>query len=243
MSLKLISFDFWGTLYHNNPSLAEKQKTVIQQIIKSASGNAILRAEVSNSVDSAWAKWDVFWKEEYRTLTVHEWLEIVLDDLQVELSEDYFNTCCRELQALLFTGNTKEIPGVRTALEKLNNHYKLSIISDTGNESGEYLRKLLQNDKLDYFGYSVFSNEFGRSKPHGSLFESLLAHYQLEPGEAVHIGDLRRTDVEGAKSVGMHTIRFSGCKNDMNSTYSEADYIINDYALLPGVLEKINQID
>jgi len=241
MSIKLISFDFWGTLYHNKPSLVEKQNTVIQQFLKRASFDDALLDKVSKAISFAWTKWDVLWKEEYRTLAVHDWLAIVLEYLEVELSEDFFTTCCSELQALLFTGNTKEIPGVRPILESLYTHYKLSIISDTGIESGDYMRRLIRKDKLDYFDYAVFSNEFGRSKPHSSLFNALLTYFQLEPEEVVHIGDLRRTDIEGAKSVGMHTIRFSGCKNDENSMYNEADFVIDDYALLPGILEKLTR--
>ncbi|NQT58494.1 MAG: HAD family hydrolase [Bacteroidetes bacterium] len=241
MSIKLISFDFWGTIYHNEPSLSDKQKNVILQVLKRASIYDIGIAAVSNAVNEAWVKWDVYWKEESRTLAVHDWLAMVLEYLPVGLPDDFFHECCNELQSLLFTGNTKEIPGVRSVIKSLYKRYKLSIISDTGIESGDYLRRLLRNDKLDHFDYTVFSNEFGRAKPHSSVFNALLTYFQLDPEEVVHIGDLRRTDVEGAKSVGMHTIRFSGCRNDENSIYDEADFVIKDYALLPDVIEYLSK--
>jgi putative hydrolase of the HAD superfamily len=239
MSIKLISFDFWGTIYHNTPSLKNKQENVILQFLKKSSIYDIDISDINRAALLTWERWDMYWKESYRTHAVYEWVVIVLENLQVELSEDSMLECCTALQSLLFTGNTKEVPEVRTVLETLHTRYKLSIISDTGIESGEYLRRLLLRDKLNYFGYSIFSDEFGRSKPHRSVFEALLTHYQLEPDEAVHIGDLRRTDVEGAKSVGMHTIRYSGCKNDENCMYNEADFVINDYSQLPEVIEKL----
>ncbi|MCK5157425.1 MAG: HAD family hydrolase [Spirochaetales bacterium] len=241
MSIKLISFDFWGTIYHNEPSLSDKQKNVILQLLQEVSIFTIGEALINEAFHSAWEKWDVCWKEQYHTLTVDEWLVMVLEYLHVEISDDYMLDYCSKLQALLFTGNTKEIPGVRSVIESLAKQYNLAIISDTGIESGKYLKNLLRYDTLNYFDYYVFSNEFGRSKPHSSVFEALLTYFNLHPEEVVHIGDSRRTDVEGAKSVGMHTIRFSGCKNDENSNYDEADFVIQDYALLPDLIENFTQ--
>jgi len=239
MSIRLVSFDFWGTIYHNDPPLGDKQKEVILQYLKNASVSQIEKTTVHDAYKAAWKRWDAHWKENYRTPAVREWVTMVLEYLDVELADEYIIECCTELQSLIFAGNTKEIPGVRAALESLHQNCDLSIISDTAIESGEYLRRLLRKDKLDYFGYSIFSNEFGRSKPHSSVFEALLTHFRVGPEEAVHVGDLRRTDVAGAKSVGIHTVRFSGCHNDRNSDQEEADFVIHNYALLPDIVESL----
>ena len=153
MSIKLISFDFWGTIYHNTPSLKDKQESVILQFIKNSSIYDIGVSDINRAALLTWERWDRYWKESYRTHAVYEWVVMVLENLQVELSEDSILECCTALQSLLFTGNTKEVPGVRVVLEALYNRYKLSVISDTGIESGEYLRRLFRRDKMDYFGY------------------------------------------------------------------------------------------
>jgi len=240
MSIELVSFDFWGTIYHNEPPLGEKQRSVILQYLKKASVSHIEISALHDAYGAAWKRWDAHWKENHRTLAVREWVMMVLEHLDAELADNYMLECCTELQSLVFAGNTKEVPGVRAVLEFLHKNFKLSIISDTAIESGGYLRRLLRKDNLDYFGYSVFSDEFGRSKPHGSVFKALLTHFHLNPEEVVHVGDLRRTDVEGARSVGIHSVRFAGCHNDGNSEYEEADFVIDDYALLPDVIESLS---
>lgn len=45
-------------------------------------------------------------------------------------------------------------------------------------------------------------------------------------GQGVHVGDLRRTDVAGAKAVGMGTVRFRGVHDD-DSEGPEADAVID----------------
>jgi len=240
LSIKLVTFDFWSTIFHNEPSLLKKRQQLVSDLCEETGVDEEKRRKVDLAVLHAGKQWDVQWKENNRTLDCEAWLTIVLDQIGVQLSEDIFNEFCIKLQMLLFSGNTKEIPGVRDALHYLKQQVKLSIISDTGIESGVFLRKLLEKENLNYFDYYVFSNEFGRSKPHPRVFNNVLEHFNLQPDEVVHIGDSRRTDVAGAKSAGIHTIRYYGCNNDEDTVYTEADYAIGDYAVLPEIIQKIN---
>jgi HAD superfamily hydrolase (TIGR01549 family) len=50
---------------------------------------------------------------------------------------------------------------------------------------------------------SVSSSEHGRMKPHPSIFRAALDLVNVEPGEALMVGDNVRQDVEGALGVGM----------------------------------------
>lgn len=56
------------------------------------------------------------------------------------------------------------------------------------------------------FSQIVYSAEVGFEKPHPGIFESALARLGVEPDEALHVGDSRRRDVEGAQAVGMHAV-------------------------------------
>lgn len=56
------------------------------------------------------------------------------------------------------------------------------------------------------FSHVVYSAEVGFEKPHPGIFESALARLALEPEEALHVGDSRRLDVEGAQAVGMRAV-------------------------------------
>lgn len=56
-----------------------------------------------------------------------------------------------------------------------------------------------------------------------------------DPSRMCHIGDLRRTDVAGAKAAGWLAIRYSGLVDDP-SDGPEADIVIRDHAELPDLL-------
>ena len=49
----------------------------------------------------------------------------------------------------------------------------------------------------------------------------------------VHVGDLRRTDVAGARAMGMETVRFRGVFDDPGPG-DEADYVMDDLRELLG---------
>ncbi len=56
------------------------------------------------------------------------------------------------------------------------------------------------------FSHVVYSAEAGFEKPHPGIFESALARLGVEPEEALHVGDSRRQDVEGAQAIGMRAV-------------------------------------
>ena len=59
----------------------------------------------------------------------------------------------------------------------------------------------------------------------------------IDPAEAAHIGDLRRTDIAGARAMGMTAVRYTGVFDDDSQTEPEGDLVIADHRLLPGLLK------
>ena len=57
----------------------------------------------------------------------------------------------------------------------------------------------------DAFELVVASHEFGVEKPEPAIFNHALKSLNVEPGEALHVGDDPIADVQGARAVGMHT--------------------------------------
>ena len=70
------------------------------------------------------------------------------------------------------------------------------------------------NKITGYFTHFTFSDEVGRSKPHPDAFLTTLKALNAEPAEAVHVGDLLRTDVAGAQNVGMRGVQYIGLNHD-----------------------------
>jgi len=95
---------------------------------------------------------------------------------------------------------------------------------------------------LGHFDHWSFSDEVGWYKPAPQIFEHALAGLGgIEPEHAAHVGDLRRTDVAGAKAMGMVAVRYRGVFDnaqvvDDGHDRPEADLVIDDHADLPPLL-------
>ena len=72
-------------------------------------------------------------------------------------------------------------------------------------------------------------------KPHRRVFEAALTPLGIEPAAAVHVGDLRRTDVAGAREAGMGTIRIRH-RHDDDTSLPEADAVADTHAHLREIL-------
>jgi putative hydrolase of the HAD superfamily len=137
-------------------------------------------------------------------------------------------------------------PGVADLLACLTQAgVKVGIICDVGLTASPVLRTYLDHHGvLELFDHWSFSDEVGVYKPDAAIF-----HHALEglggvsPSRAVHIGDLRRTDVAGARGVGMVTVRYAGRHDDDPSGGAEADLVVYDHDGLATLLGVPTQTD
>ena len=98
------------------------------------------------------------------------------------------------------------------------------------------LRRLLEvHGLLHFFDGWSFSDEVGRYKPAPEIFEHALAYLDSTPAETAHIGDIRWTDIAGARAIGMTTIRYRGINDDLDGD-PEADHVIDHHDELLGSL-------
>ena len=63
----------------------------------------------------------------------------------------------------------------------------------------------------------------------------------MAPERAAHVGDLRRTDIAGARAMGMTAVRYRGANDDaeiedQDGTVVEGHHVIDDHAHLLAVL-------
>src|ERR1044072_5114186 len=120
-------------------------------------------------------------------------------------------------------------PGIGTALEQLGARgIRIGIVCDVGFSGGEMLRELLDREGLlGHFDGWFFSDETGHYKPAPQAFEPALSALGARPEEAMHVGDLRRTDVAGASALGMKTVRYRGLHDDSEDGEAEADFVLD----------------
>ncbi len=113
----------------------------------------------------------------------------------------------------------------------------VGIISDTTLAVGRHLRTYLDQHRiLQHVTFAAFSDEVGVYKPDPAIFRVALDGLGIDdPTTVAHVGDLMRTDVAGARAMGMVTVRFRGVVDDPEDG-AEADHVIDRLADLSGVL-------
>ena len=149
----------------------------------------------------------------------------VADDLGRAFSDEVLD---RPVHVLDGAGDTLEAlrsAGVRTAL-----------VCDTGFSPGSSVRVVLERLGLaPLLEVLVFSNEVGVPKPHRSMFAAALDGLGVDAAGAVHVGDLRRTDVAGGRGAGMGTVRIAW-HNDDRSELPDGDAVAESHAHLRELL-------
>ena len=113
---------------------------------------------------------------------------------------------------------------------------KLGIVCDVGITPSATLRGYLEHfDVLKYFDHWSFSDDVGVYKPDPRIFTHALEGLGVEPVEAAHVGDLRRTDVAGALGMGITSVRYRHWRDDVTEA-PEAEVLLDDHTNLPGIL-------
>jgi len=109
------------------------------------------------------------------------------------------------------------------------------VICDVGMAPSTTLRRFLEQfELLGSFDHFSFSDEVGVYKPDPRIFAHALAGVGVDdPARALHVGDIRRTDVAGALGAGMVAVRFRGVADDAETVEApEAPHVIDDLRAL-----------
>ena len=238
--LRAVTFDFWNTIATVPPGAMNEAR---KRAIRAACEGHGVEVEAELLVDSlaeAGLNWERSWAAG-RHLHPREAAEVLVGSLGIE-------GAAREMVAEAFLGAGREVelefaPGIRPGLEALEERgIRIGIVCDVGFSGGELLRELLAEEGLlRYFSGWGFSDEVGHYKPAPQIFEAALAMLGARPAEALHVGDLRRTDVAGAAALGMRTVRYRGMNPEGDAEDgAEADRVIDDHGAL---LDAIADLD
>jgi 5'-nucleotidase len=116
---------------------------------------------------------------------------------------------------------------------------RVGVICDIGLTPSTVVRKLLDRDGLArFFDDMSFSDEVGHYKPARAIFEHALSRLgDVPPERAAHVGDRSRTDIGGAASMGMISVRYNGIYEDEELPATEADIVVSDLRALPSLLD------
>ncbi|MDQ6899329.1 MAG: HAD family hydrolase [Candidatus Dormibacteraeota bacterium] len=224
--LRAVTFDFWDTLLQQVPALQARAAAVAAHL-------GVDERAVARAIETAFALHTETWRSGH---------EFGLNGLVKHLSERFQVGSQVELRSAIaapqLLSASRPTPHVAEALAALRAAgLRLGIVSDTGFSPGSTLRQVLsEHSLLDHFEPSAlaFSDEVGVPKPAAKIFKAALAGLGTGPEEAAHVGDLRFTDVAGARALGMMTVRYRGCHDDLAG--AEADMVADDLSELPKLL-------
>ena len=151
--------------------------------------------------------------------------------------DDRIAKLTEEFELASTNAGVEAVEGAKETLEALRSKgIKLGLVCDTGFTPGKVVRQRLEDCELaEYLEVMCFSDEVGVPKPGQEIFAKALANLGVRPPEALHIGDLKRTDIAGAHDNGMHAVRFRGVHNDKTDA-TEAETVIDRHEQIFEVL-------
>ncbi len=245
--IKAITFDFWNTLYRDSKHASQIRKRARRKYF-----GEFLRAHGCDAGLEdrrlAWRKANLlflqWWEKHHRALSTRERIHLVLQELGAHGSAKELTELSTAYEDFTLLAPPRLIAGVRKTIPRLAEQYRLAIICDTGITSGRVLRKLLAQDGLlPCFKHCVFSDEVGRTKPHQDNFHLALRKVRCRPSEAVHVGDLIRTDIRGALRAGMRAVLFTHItrySQEELSRHARGIAVVEHFSHLPAAIAKIS---
>lgn len=208
--IRAVTYDCWGTLLKDRDWEGAWNKR-LGALSRSL---GIDEAEADTLLKEAWARHDEAWKQietfgpGRMAAYCLEARGIVDDDRLVALTKE-FEEASMEVGVEAVEGAAETMAALEAA------HVRMGLVCDTGLTPGRVVRQLLEDcGLLKYLEVLCFSDEVGVPKPGSEIFEKALAGLGVNPPEAIHVGDLKRTDITGAHYIGMHTARFRGVHDD-----------------------------
>jgi putative hydrolase of the HAD superfamily len=101
---------------------------------------------------------------------------------------------------------------------------KLGLVSNAFDPAWLLHRDLEQMGLGERLDFSVFSSEVGVRKPHPAIFECALTALEVEPENALFVGDRLFEDVRGAAELGMTTVQALWYRADEHPDGAEPDH-------------------
>jgi FMN phosphatase YigB (HAD superfamily) len=235
--IEAVTFDFWNTIARVPAgAMTGARRRAIAEVCAGCDVEVEPRL-LAAALEEVGQSWERKWSEGVH-LHPRDGAEMLVRALGVadaagQLVAEAFLDAGRQVDLELASG-------IAGALEALKGRgVRLGIVCDVGFSGGEMLREMLDREGLlrHFDGWS-FSDETGHYKPAPQAFERALAALGAQPSEAMHVGDLRRTDVAGASALGMRTARYRGMHDDAEPG-AEADFVLDSHLELVEVVDRL----
>jgi putative hydrolase of the HAD superfamily len=232
-----VTFDCWNTLLREE-DWHEAHRRRVEALLHAAreTGARVELDQAERAFDAAWQRHIDLWiagrasgAREVAAWAMHD-LGALPHGGTFELLVAHFENASHSSRVLPLDGAVETIE----ALARVG--VPAALICDTGLTPGRVVREhLARIGILDGLRAQLFSDEVGVPKPDERIFRAALDALGVAGAGVWHVGDLLRTDVAGARRMGMRSVRLRAAYDDA-APLPEADAVAASHAELRTLL-------
>jgi len=240
----VVTFDCWNTLLTESRwAVAHALRVGELRDAAREAGREVATDEAGRAFDAAWRRHMELWVAGQAT-GAEEIARWGLAELGLHDPHPALEHLVRSFQEASHSSGVVALDGARETLAALERAgVACALVCDTGLTPGRVVRRHLDREGLlGALAVQVFSDEVGAPKPDARVFHAALEPLGGDPARALHVGDLRRTDVAGARALGMTSVRIHQAHDD-GSDLPEADHVVASHAELRALLAELGLID
>lgn len=201
-----VSFDLWLTLIKSHPNFKMKRAEMIADSRYNMQGLTPERIDqIIRDLDKIFDRYNETFGLKISATEMYHRVLVEVSKKKVELSKQDALQIEEQANELFIEYNpifvNDDIPCILDYL--YTNNKILNIASNTGYIEGRTLRIVLEKLQiLNYFTFTIFSDEINASKPSLIFFEEVYKNINVDKKQVLHIGDNQKTDYQGAINFG-----------------------------------------
>lgn len=224
-----VTYDFWNTLVAETTDSLDRRRALWTKILFE-NGFEVTQQQLDEAFAQGWNHFDTNWRNNVQS-SIDGVVNAAISKLPIEIS---LHTKTQLTDAYLAASESTPrnlLPNVTQTLERLKEmDLRLGVICDVGTIPSSRLQAWLTDLNVhEFFDYFGFSDDIGVYKPDPKIFNETLAGLDIsDSSQCIHVGDLKRTDVAGARAINMTTVRYTGGRDDPEDG-EEADYVIDNH--------------
>jgi putative hydrolase of the HAD superfamily len=182
--------------------------------------------------------WDASWTGDLRAPVMGEDLVYIAEQLGAPANTLNADALMRSYQWCAADG-CGPFPETLEALTLLRDRgVKLGLVTNAYQPMWARDIELQTFELLDFFQDCRFSAaDFGYLKPHPSIFQAVLGCLDVEPSEAVFVGDDVEADIVGAQAAGIFAVLRSSKRREQILNGTQPDSRIDSLLELPAILD------
>jgi FMN phosphatase YigB (HAD superfamily) len=224
-----ITFDYWNTLCRADPASTLQRRKHAWHEVALARRIDVAPEVLDEVLDHAsalhhdgWLRNEQFTAEHAIDVAAELLSALLRDGDKAALRDAWYSASTR--------ADVELTPHCATVLAALDARgVRIGIVCDVGLTPSVLLREFLaRHGVLDHFDHWSFSDDVGVYKPDAAIFRHALQGLGATAATTVHIGDIRRTDVAGARAAGMRPVRYRGVADDDDPAVDDAPVVLDD---------------